>query len=88
MHVHAGPIDLARPRKQTPHAGMDQVRDGAVDVRTSAGVGGRSVGASDDEGQRERGGEQHSRGEQATQSSCVQQEVVIPSDGRTSSGRG
>jgi hypothetical protein len=68
-----------------PDAGTDQVRDGAVDVRASRSIGG---GASDDERQRERGGEQRARGEQATQSSCVQQEVIIPSESRTSSGRG
>jgi len=57
------------------------------DVGARIGVGGRSTDAADDEWHRQGGGEQHAGGEQATQSSCVRHEVIIPSDGRTSSGR-
>ena len=46
----------------------------ACDVR-AIGVGGRCT--ADDEWRGNGGGEQHA-GEQATQSSCVRQEVIIP----------
>jgi hypothetical protein len=62
--------------------------DGEKVHATDAGLRGGRDRARDDEWERERGDEQRSGDEQATDSRCVRQDVVIPSGRRTISGSG